>query len=47
MDNTIKVRPKPDFDLNAQIGYLIVDSFMIQGTDETTKEMTDSVYNYM
>lgn len=47
MDNTLRVRPTPDFDLNIQVGYLIVDSFMIEGTNEETKVMPDDIYNYL
>jgi len=43
LNNKLKIRPVPDFDVS--VGYLIIDSYMLAGTDETTTEITDDVYN--
>lgn len=49
INNKIRVRPTPSFDLgDEQVGYLLVHSFMLAGTDENTfTELDDAVYNIM
>jgi len=44
--NTLSVRPTPDYD--SPVGYLIIDSFMMAGTDQnTTGPIPEEVYNAM
>lgn len=41
--NTISIKPTPTYDIS--VGYLILHSYMLEGTDENTTEISEDVYN--
>ncbi len=44
-NNKLIISPTPTIDV--EVGYLIIHSYMLMGTDENTTELTDDVYNMM
>lgn len=42
--NTVTIKPTPALD-SFNVGYLIIHSYMLEGTDENTTEISEDIYN--